>query len=614
MMRERLRKRERHSRRGASAVTATVAVWIAGALALHGGGSAQAAPREPNSADSLIVWTACPNILELTDAELDLWKSRGVDGFACMHGRLRDMGGSQDFTGDSRASLVGSNYKFQRTLLATNIVGRMRARGMKAYLGLKLANYYNTATPLKDWFDDRGWSDLVLPKMADAAAAARQLGFAGVAIDQELYPQRGGVTTATWDWSYPGNSHTEPQVRAKARQRGQELMRALTKSYPGIELLAYHVHLPETWRELVQEKVNGIERAMDLLLDIDFWDGLSSVQGYGAIRLVDSTFYKTPHVGSWEPALQYHYNKLHSYLSRRLSNWDYASSRLFVSPFSWIGPGPRGSAFDAARSPAHVATQLAAFRKWGMGGEFANYAYGGLDSFDYTPYVGAMQAASTPAVVDAEPPSLVVDPARTVSAKPVASLALDGSTTDNLAIRFVRWQNDRGGSGTAQLTWNILSGDYRSRYKWRTRWSAPAIPLTPGLNQITVTAEDIKGLAITRVIRVANGTAPLADADTPGTPSPEGGPRPPGRVLRVGRISYRATYKLTRARRGIRIKLARVGTGLKANLTKNGRVDVGRRGGNYVLTLKLPRKGSYKLTLTPRGGPSRSKTIVIRVV
>jgi hypothetical protein len=607
-------RQERESWRVAGAVIGAVALWIAGALSLPGGGSAQGAVRAPNSADSLIVWTACPHLLELTDVQLDLWKSRGVDGFACMHGKLRDMGGSQDFTGNPGASLAGSNYAVQRSLRNTNIVGRMRARGMKAYLGLKLANFHNPATPLRDWFDDRGWSDHVVPKMADAAAAARQLGFAGLAIDQELYPQRGGVTTATWDWDYPGNSHSEPQVRAKATQRGRELMAALTRSFPGIELLAYHVQLPETWRELVQEKVNGIERAMDPLLDIDFWDGLSSVQGYGAIRLVDSTFYKTPHVGSWEPAFQYHYNRLYSYLSRRLSNWGYASSRLFVSPFSWIGPGPRASTFDDARPPAYVATQLTAFRKWGMGGEFANYAHGGLGSFDYTPYVNAMKAASTPAVVDAEPPSLLVNPARAVSAAPVASLALDGTATDNLAIRFVRWQNDRGGSGTAQLTWEVISGDYRSGYKWRSRWRAPAIPLRPGVNQITVTVEDIKGLATAQVIRVANGTNLLAGAEAPGRASPRSRPGRRKRVLTVGKISYRAAYQLTRARRGIRIKLARVGTGLKAKVSRDGRVKVRRRGGYYVLTLKLPRMGSYKLTLTPRGGPSRSKTIVIRVV
>jgi hypothetical protein len=565
-----------------------------------------------NSADALIFWTDCTQLVELSDAELDKWKSWGVDGFVCMHGKLRHMGGSQDFTGDPRASLVGSNYDFQRRMRDTDIVGRMRARGMKVYLGLKLVNYYNKASPLKDWFDNRGWSDLVLPKIADAAAAARQLGFAGVALDQELYPQQGGATTASWDWNYPGNTHSEAQVRAKARRRGRELMSVMTANFPGLELMAYYVHLPDTWAELVQLKVNGIEHAMDKLLHIDFWDGLTSVEGYGAIRLVDAIFHKTPHLGkNWEPALQYHYNKLYSYLSRRLSNWDYASSRLFVSPFSWIDAGPRSSAFDSARTPAHVATQLAAFRKWGMGGEFTNYAYAGLRGFDYTPYVSAMQAASTPAVVDAAPPFLVVNPARAAS---VASLALDGTVTDNLAIRFVRWQNDRGDRGTAQLTWDVLSGDYRSGYKWRTRWSAPAIPLEPGENQIRVTAEDIKGLATTHVVRVANGSGLPPGAETPRTASPGRTSRHRGQSLTVGKVFRRATYRLARARRGIRIKLARVGTGLKAAVSRGGRVKVGRRGNKYVLTLKLPRKGSYRLTLTPQGGPSRSKTIILTVV
>jgi hypothetical protein len=606
--------RERHFRLVARVVIATMAVWIAGVLALQHSSAAQAAVAEPNSADALIFWTDCTQLVEISDAELDKWKSRGVDGFVCMHGRLRHMGGSQDFTGDPRAGLAGSNYDFQRRLRDTDIVGRMRARGMKAYLGLKLVNYLNTATPLKDWFDDRGWSELVLPKMAEAAAAARQLGFAGLAFDQELYPQKGGATTASWNWNYPGNTHSEAQVRAKARQRGRELMSVLTGSFPGIELMAYHVHLPDTWRELVQEKVNGIERAMDTLLHIDFWDGLSSVEGYGAIRLVDAIFYKTPHLGkNWEPALQYHYNKLYSYLSRRLSNWDYASSRLFVSPFSWINAGPRGSAFDSARSPEHVATQLAAFRKWGMGGEFTNYAYGRLDGFDYTPYVSAMQHASAaPTVVDAEPPVLVVNPARGGVPSPVASLSLDGTATDNLAIRFVRWRNHRGGSGTAQHYWDILSGDYRSSYNWRTRWSAPTIPLAPGKNQITITVEDIKGLTTSQAFTFANGPDP-----SPGSSGNRGKSRA---RLRLGKVRHRARYELARARRGIRITLARIGTGLRATVSRRGRprtrskVQVAHRGGRYVLTLRLRRRGAYKLRLTPRGGPSGSKTIVFRVV
>jgi hypothetical protein len=341
--------------------------------------------------------------------------------------------------------------------------------------------------------------------------------------------------------------------------------------------MAYDVRLPDTWGELVEATVNGRPKAMAARLDIDFWDGLSSVQGYGAIRLVDAIFYKIPHLGTWETAFQYHYNKLYSYLSRRLSNWAYASPRLFVSPFSWINSGPSPSGFLDARSPEHVATQLAAFRKWGMGREFANFSYGGLERFDYTPYVSAMQAASTPGVVDASPPTLLVNPARAGSPGPIASLSLNGIATDNLAIRAIRWVNSRGGSGTAQLTWDVLSGDYESGYRWRTRWSAPAIPVQPGDNQIKVTVEDIKGLATTGVIAFANGSTSAPMSVSLEKPSGVRELVARGR-LQVGEVSYRRTYRLSRARRGIRIRVARVGTGLKARLNKRGTVRVKRQG------------------------------------
>jgi hypothetical protein len=493
-----LHENQLRSLRTASRRVAVAAVVVAlGSLMASG---ARAAVTQPDSADRLIVWTSCPEMVALSDAELDTWKSRGVDGIACTHRHLRDMGGTQDFTGDAGANLTGSRYDFQRRLRDTNVVTRMRARGMKAYLGVYLVNYWNRATPLQDWFDDRGWSNIVLPKMADAAAAARLLGFAGLAFDQELYPQTGGARSATWNWNYPGNVHSEAEVRAKAKQRGQQLMRALTDRFPGIELMAYDVRMPETWDELVQEKVNGRKNAMAARLDPDFWDGLLSVPGYGAVRWVDATFYKGTHIGTWETAFQYHYNKLFSYLSRRLTSWGNASSRLYVSPFSWIGAGPCDCEFNAAQPPAYVATQLAAFRKWGMGGEFADYAYAGLRGFDYSRYVPAMRAASTPAVVDAAPPGLAVNAPRPSSGR----VALDGTATDNLAVRSVRWQNDRGASGVAQLTWEVLSGNYNSSYRWRTRWSAPSIPVAPGQNRITVTVEDIKGLTTSQVVTVAS--------------------------------------------------------------------------------------------------------------
>jgi hypothetical protein len=45
----------------------------------------------------------------------------------------------------------------------------------------------------------------------------------------------------------------------------------------------------------------------------------------------------------------------------------------------------------------------------------------------------------------------------------------------------------------AELRWEILSGDYRSGYEWRMRWSVSRTDLALGATRVTITAEDIKG-------------------------------------------------------------------------------------------------------------------------
>ena len=301
-----------------------------------------AEPRPRVGPPRLILWVGCEtDVVNLTDSELDEWKSRGVDGFVCMAERLRDLGGSQDFTGDPEADLSADNYRLQRALRDSNVVERAAARGMKMYLGVKLTNYYNPSTPLRDWFDDRGWKTKVLPKLGDVAAAAKLLGFAGIAFDQEMYPQQGGAQTATWEWDYPGNTHSEAEVREQARRRGAEAMDEILAAFPKAEFAVYHAFFPGDWRELIQEEVNGLTNTSTDRLDIDFWNGMTSVEGYGAIRFFDSVFYKGPHKGNWDSALTYNQNRDYATFSRRFSNWDYAWSRVNVSPFAWIDEGPK---------------------------------------------------------------------------------------------------------------------------------------------------------------------------------------------------------------------------------------------------------------------------------
>lgn len=489
-----------------------VALAFAAGLALIASMPADARALDTPGAPRLIFWVNCErDVVPLTDAELDTWKARGVDGFVCMTGRLRGLGGTQEFTGDPNATLAGANYALQRSLRETRIVERAAARGMRLYLGVYLANYYNDATPLKEWFDDAGWHDQLLPKMRNLAAAAKLLGFAGVALDQELYPSQGGVTTATWSWDYPGNTRSESAVRAKAKQRGAELMGAIVDGFPGAEVAVYHFDFPGDWNDVIQEEVNDQENVSADLLHIDFWDGMTSVEGYAAIRFFDSIFYKTPHRGDWDSALAYNANQVLAAFSRRFSNWDYAAGRVHVSPFSWIDDGPRPG-FESARSPDYVAEQLRAFRRWAMGGEFANYAYAPLADFDYSPYVAAMQAGSSPGDVDRVAPTLELTDTK--------GPTIEGNAHDDLAIRAVRWRDDRGRSGVARMRWEVLRGDYDSGYDWRTQWSFPVSDLSPAATRVELVAEDASGNESRRVVLNSSAASTwfsVADARNPET-------------------------------------------------------------------------------------------------
>lgn len=455
--------------------------------------------RDANSADRVIFWTGYGDLVTMTDAELDGWKRTGVDGFVIATQQLRGMGGAQDYTGDPEVGLDGANYDRQRGLRDSKIVSRAKAKGMKMYLSFYAVNFLNTSTPLNDWFSDTQWSEVAIPRVRDFAGAARLLGFDGIAMDQELYPQNGNVTTASWSWSYPGNARNEAQTRAQAKLRGAQLMTAVLQAFPKVEMMVYNALLPEGWEALVQKEVNQIEGAYGNTLHLDLLDGLASVEGYEAIRLIDAIFYKTPQLrgSDWNIANQYNANRIYSLLSRRLSNWAYASSRLHLSPFAWISSGD--TKFEDARSPDYVAEQLMAFQKWGTGGEFANYAPN-LRKFDYTSYEEGIRAASLPTRVDSEAPTVVVNRQDVSGTK----LKVTGTARDNLAIRAVRLQPAGGRMIAAAMTWKPKSGNSRDGWEWEMEWSTE-LPLRAGENMITVTVEDIKGLIATTTI-TATGT------------------------------------------------------------------------------------------------------------
>ena len=68
-----------------------------------------------------------------------------------------------------------------------------------------------------------------------------------------------------------------------------------------------------------------------------------------------------------------------------------------------------------------------------------------------------------------------------------ATIAMSGSSSDDVGVTSVSWQNDRGGSGTAIGV---------------APWSVPGLVLQPGDNHVAVTARDAAGNASTKVMNV----------------------------------------------------------------------------------------------------------------
>ncbi|MDX2043330.1 MAG: BACON domain-containing carbohydrate-binding protein [Acidobacteriota bacterium] len=80
---------------------------------------------------------------------------------------------------------------------------------------------------------------------------------------------------------------------------------------------------------------------------------------------------------------------------------------------------------------------------------------------------------------NAAPTIAVTAPTTTATFTTDASpLTVSGTATDNVGVYLVRWSNDRGGSGTAGGT---------------TAWTATGIPLQNGVNNLTLTALDVRG-------------------------------------------------------------------------------------------------------------------------
>ena len=96
-----------------------------------------------------------------------------------------------------------------------------------------------------------------------------------------------------------------------------------------------------------------------------------------------------------------------------------------------------------------------------------------------------------------------------------------------MAVRDVVW-GDAEGSGFAALTWQVTGGNVTTGWQWQMDWSASGIPLEPGPNTVTVTAEDIDGLTTSATVTIDGPSTPATTSSGSPTPVPPAPRAPPG--------------------------------------------------------------------------------------
>lgn len=82
-----------------------------------------------------------------------------------------------------------------------------------------------------DWFDDY---EITLGNLEAVARLANQLGFRGIMLDTEQYP---GVTVFEYAGQRNRDQYSYDEYDAQAFRRGQEVMQALNRGYPGITVM-----------------------------------------------------------------------------------------------------------------------------------------------------------------------------------------------------------------------------------------------------------------------------------------------------------------------------------------------------------------------------------------
>jgi hypothetical protein len=102
-----------------------------------------------------------------------------------------------------------------------------------------------------DLWNDTVWN-ITSSNFANMARVAKELGFAGISYDNEEYGKR--------KWMNFGETYSNPaydlnQHRDKITQRGKQVMEAMVREFPGIEVITFHgpyISEPKTSKDIIK--------------------------------------------------------------------------------------------------------------------------------------------------------------------------------------------------------------------------------------------------------------------------------------------------------------------------------------------------------------------------
>jgi hypothetical protein len=314
--------------------------------------------------------------LRYSDAQLAGLVKLGVTGLVVGFGWLPDHG-----LGGTAA---------QWTSIPDDFSSRCRKAGItKLWASFEPADYNDPKTAFGDWFDDALWKNAVVPALTFVATTLRAKGWTGIAFDDEMYP---GVNNQwpTWSWDYPGRTHSEAEVRAQARLRGQQIAGVFAAQFPGAELITYHDYFGDAtnygYHSVLEHIVNRepLNQYARNEVKVNFYDGLTSVPGaLSRLTIGDASFYYGATLGGGmtmndRQAMQFAASGTKAYLQRTLTN---KAVNVFVEPMILLGPsnGDGPATVNSAMTPGRALVVAKAARAASTGGIVINYSPGDVN-------------------------------------------------------------------------------------------------------------------------------------------------------------------------------------------------------------------------------------------